>query len=177
MASEYWSYNVPISTMISFPYPLVNTQSQWTFSLNEIFYRLYFISRTKSKDNVNPIEIFRPAFVVFWSIVIVFVDCECGERLAQQFNEIDTEYSQSKFYFFPVDLQRMYLILMLDIQQPVYIRGYGNIVCTRDFFKEVTHHIKYSSDFFLVNSLHFIGSQTIHTGFSYFMTLRQMDGL
>lgn len=98
---------------------------------------LSFNSRAQSKDNGNLIEIYRPAFVVFWSFVVIFIDCECGEQLTHQFNQFDGEYGQCKFYYFPVDLQRMFLMLMLDTQQAMHIRGYGSIVCTRDAFKEV----------------------------------------
>lgn len=34
-------------------------------------------------------------------------------------------------------MQRLYLIFILNSQQPTHIRGYGGILCTRDNFKMV----------------------------------------
>lgn len=44
-----------------------------------------------------------------------------------------------KWYTFPIEIQEMFVLLMLNAQQPSIIRGYGkSSVCSRFAFKEVT---------------------------------------
>lgn len=89
-------------------------------------------------DNLNPMEMFQPVFLVVWSFVIIFANCEAGEFMTKQFNQFDDELCQCNWYFFPIDLQRKFLVLILTSQQLTFFKGYGSIVCTRNSFKEVT---------------------------------------
>lgn len=66
-----------------------------------------------------------------------FFFCEFGQSVSSEFNSFDHEIYQCDWYTFPMNLQQMLVILMLDTQQSMYIRGYGNIVCSRDTFKKV----------------------------------------
>lgn len=57
--------------------------------------------------------------------------------LSYQFRMFNEELWQRDWYLFPIELQRMLVIFMLDTEQSMIIRGYGNIKCTRDAFKGV----------------------------------------
>lgn len=46
---------------------------------------------------------------------------------------------QCEWYLFPLEIQRIFLIFINDLQMPVFIRGYGGISMTRDTFKQVSH--------------------------------------
>lgn len=66
---------------------------------------------------------------------------------------------------------------MADVQQPVFIQGYGHILCTREFFKKVPLRAKKIYDFkFHMKRCNtcFFFQQTINGGFSYFMTLKEI---
>lgn len=95
-----------------------------------------------------------------------------------QFDATDEELYQCDWYSFPMDMQKMVLIFMMGTQEPVFIRGFGNIECTRDAFKKVlflTIKIIFT-DQTKITDFVFLSKQTIHGGFSYFMTLRQLYG-
>lgn len=91
----------------------------------------------KAEENFNPIELILTFVFVSWSFLIIFFLCEFGERLSGKFDAIDEELYQCTWYLFPMGMQRMVLTLMLGTQEPVFLRGFGNIVCTREAFKEV----------------------------------------
>lgn len=69
---------------------------------------------------------------------LLFVICEFGERLMNKFEEFNDGLCECQWYFHPIGLQRMYLTFGVETQQPVYIRGYGNVSTTRDTMKKVS---------------------------------------
>lgn len=75
--------------------------------------------------------------LIFNPFLISFLYCELGEMIKNEFNIFNEELCQCKWYLFSIDVQRMILIFMSDAQQPMLLRGYGNIVCTRNSFKNV----------------------------------------
>lgn len=54
-----------------------------------------------------------------------------------QFELFNDALYQCKWYFLPIELRRMLVTIMSNAQYPTHMRGYGNIECTRDSFKEV----------------------------------------
>lgn len=72
-----------------------------------------------------------------YSFGVIFVECEFGEMITYKFDTFNEELCESRWYLFSNEMQRMILIFISNTQQPVYIRGYGNIVCARDAFKQV----------------------------------------
>lgn len=69
-----------------------------------------------------------------------------------QFRVFSMELCQCNWHLFPIDIQRMLLIFISHTQQPIFIRSYGNILCTREFFKQVQNiflrHNKWNEFFF-----------------------------
>lgn len=82
--------------------------------------------------------------LIFWAFTIIFFYCEFGEMVTQEFIAFDEVLCQCDWYKFPIDLQRMLAIFILDTQQPTFICGYGGIQCARDAFKNVNIFFKNS---------------------------------
>lgn len=74
---------------------------------------------------------------MFWSFAICAFFCEFGEMVTSQFNSYDAEIYRCGWYLLPIKMQKMYLIFKSNTQHPIIIRGFGNILCTREIFKEV----------------------------------------
>lgn len=91
----------------------------------------------KSEPVSNTIEIITPIVLTLFPIAFIFFFCEFGEMLTNQFNVFDEELCQCDWYAFPVEIQRMLVIVMINTQQTTALRGYANTFCTRDFFKKV----------------------------------------
>lgn len=77
----------------------------------------------------------------FWSFATVFYFSEFGEMVAHKFQIFHDHSIRCKWYLFPLEMQRSFVIFLLDVQQSINIRGYGNIVCTRGTFKEALNFI------------------------------------
>ena len=75
---------------------------------------------------------------MFWPFALICFVCECGEMLTTRFNELGDQLCQCNWYLFPVEMQRMFVIVVVDAQQPTIIRGFDNAPCARDTFKKVT---------------------------------------
>lgn len=74
---------------------------------------------------------------MFWSFLVDGVYCSCGEMVTAEFQMISNELDQCKWYFLPLKMQQTLLIFIVNAQQSTFIRGYGNIYCTRETFKNV----------------------------------------
>lgn len=66
-----------------------------------------------------------------------FVFCELGQRLTSQFDEINYELYQCEWYMFPLNIKKILPLIMNGTQQPVTLRGYGNVQCTHEALKNV----------------------------------------
>lgn len=89
------------------------------------------------KDNLDLNIQLALSVLVFLSFSIIFAFCELGSQVTNQFNALDEKLCQSIWYLLPIEVQRMILIFMLDAQHAMFLRGYGNIECTRNAFKNV----------------------------------------
>ena len=72
-----------------------------------------------------------------FTFVIMFLYCEFGEMVTNQFNELNERFSKCNWYLLPIEMQRMFVIVMANTQRPAMIQGYANVVCTRESFKQV----------------------------------------
>ena len=60
-----------------------------------------------------------------------------GEMVTNQFDEFEEELSQCNWYMFSMKLQRIYMIVLVNAEQPTTVHGFGNIVCARESMKKV----------------------------------------
>lgn len=88
-------------------------------------------------DDANPEDIIMTLGGFVWAIFTSFAYCEIGERVTQKFNRFDDELRHCHWYLYPIELQRLILIILSVNQQSVVIHGYANTVCTRAAFKKV----------------------------------------
>lgn len=74
---------------------------------------------------------------MFWSFVMIYVFCEMGEMVTNQFEMFERALGQCNWYLFSMKLQRIHLIVVANAQQPTIVHGFGNIVCIRESMKQV----------------------------------------
>lgn len=140
---------------------------------------LCFLFFLKSGVNSSLLEMGPSLISMICSLATNFMICEVGQQLTSQFSKFNETLCRCKWYSFPIELQQMLVIVMSNTQQLAFMQSYGNIPCTRESFKVVCH-IKFSQ-FQLMDLLNLLLCgillfQSTRTGFSYFMTLRQIDG-
>lgn len=86
---------------------------------------------------------------MFWAFFQIFVLCDCGQHVTKKFIEVDNTIYQSDWYAFPDDVQRMLPIVMMGAQESVIIQGFGNLTCTREAFKKVSHSSRIQNRFLI----------------------------
>lgn len=74
-----------------------------------------------------------------WSYIGIFIFCEFGERVTNEYIDVDNEINQLDWYLYPLRIQQFMIMTIAGSAQPVVIRGYGNCLCTRESFKNVSH--------------------------------------
>lgn len=82
-----------------------------------------------------------PCTELAWAFVMISFYCEFSEMVCDEFEQFNEELHRYEWYLIPMEMQRIYLIFLLDTQQLTVVRGYGNILCTRVTFKAVIHRI------------------------------------
>lgn len=91
----------------------------------------------KSDANTGAVDMVNPFFLMFWAFVMVYVYCTYGQIVTDQFGTFEAQLCQCKWYMWPNEVQQMFMIMMVNAQQPTFIYGYGNIECTRYTFQKV----------------------------------------
>lgn len=90
----------------------------------------------------NPFQLMEILFMLLWSFGLLGFFCEFGEMVTNQFELFDVELWQCDWYFFPMKLQRMLVLIMTNTQKTTQIQGYANTLCSRSAFKEVKNWIR-----------------------------------
>lgn len=81
-------------------------------------------------------------FYASFAFGYVFITCELFQRLTDGFDEINDAVDQLKWYQFSNEIRKMLPTLLINVQQPVFIKCFGSISCSRETFKKVSfHHI------------------------------------
>lgn len=74
-----------------------------------------------------------------WVLFLLFIACELGERVSNEFEELDDAISSFNWYKFPQNTCRILPLIQMCTQQPVQIKVFGKkISCTREIFQKVS---------------------------------------
>lgn len=108
-----------------------------------------------------------------WSSSLTFIPCELSERISIAFFDVCDAVDELDFYLFPIGMQKMLPIVLLNSQAPIALRCFGSVFCGRDVFKKVCAQ-EYINSTVLFNEF-FSFPQMNNTSCSYFMVLRQFS--
>lgn len=128
------------------------------------------------------IEMVRLIVLMVWPLAVIFGFCEYGEMLSEQFDAVGDKLCQCDWYTFPIKLQRIFLIVVVNAQQMTVIYCFENTPCARDTFKKVNLTIylekkkKKIHQWLSLKTILFFFFQTIQASFSYFMAISRLAG-
>lgn len=71
--------------------------------------------------------------VVIYNCVLCFF----GDEATKQFNFIFDSICELSFNEFPLEAQKLMLIMIITSEKPIYIQGFMNTQCTREMLKRV----------------------------------------
>lgn len=80
-----------------------------------------------------------PSVMTFAAFAVIFLFCEVGQRIIDESNEATTNLIVIEWYTYPMAIKKIYPIIIMGTNEPVKLCGMGNIVCTREAFKNVRH--------------------------------------
>lgn len=64
---------------------------------------------------------------------------ESGAIMTTEFERFGEELERCDWYALPIKMQRMYMIVLSDTQNPIEMYTYGGIVSNRETIKKVYH--------------------------------------
>lgn len=95
----------------------------------------------KSEETTHLADVAPPVIQTIWSFTIIFIFCELGQMVTNQFDTFCEELCEIDWNLLPNSAQKMLLIFLGHAQSSTYIRSYGGILCTRDSFEKVIDSI------------------------------------
>lgn len=101
------------------------------------FIVLFRTLRRQISDEIDSVMLFEAILCGFWSILVVFVACEFGQRFSDALDSCDDKLAQLDWYLVPRRIQRMLPMIILNSQQPMIVQCFGNVPCGRETFKKV----------------------------------------
>lgn len=108
----------------------------WELIYVNVHYSL-FTTNLQSKATPNSMIIVTLLSEMFSSIIFILIFCEVGEKVSQMFVEIDREIIHIQWFWFPIEVQRYFVIILSFGQKTVCLNGFGSISGSREVFKHV----------------------------------------
>lgn len=101
-------------------------------------YEIYiFIFVCFQDQTASPVMIVVMICLTFWSFSLAFFFCEFGELISSNYGDLPIGLYDNKWYFYPLNEQRMIPTILIGTQDVVTLCGFGNVRCTRETFKTV----------------------------------------
>lgn len=75
---------------------------------------------------------------VVYAFMVFFISCELGQRLNVAFDECSELVDQFAWYRFPKKVKRLLPLTLNFTQQPIELKCFGSVACSRETFKSVS---------------------------------------
>lgn len=80
-----------------------------------------------------------PVGEAFIALLTAFTACEIGQRINYAFDRIYSTVDQLDWYMLPLELKRLFPMIIGITQQPIEMECFGSITCVRPVFKDVNN--------------------------------------
>lgn len=111
--------------------------SNWKFVILVLF-RLSF--QPQRKDNWG-LYTLSAIILVLWAFIFLFLWCDFGQKLTDQFELFEDEVYKCKWYLFSIEMQQIFAFAMMNVQQSIVVKGFGNIELSRETFEKVSKRV------------------------------------
>lgn len=72
------------------------------------------------------------------SFTLLLLACELAGRLSYRFENVNDLIDQFDWYAFPLEMQKILPVMMMNAQQPVEVKSFGSIASNRETFRKVS---------------------------------------
>lgn len=92
-------------------------------------------SPEQSEHTLNTLDL----GVLFWATTFTCFACGKGEMLSNEFTALNDAFYHCDWHLLTPRIQRAFWMILAYTRQSVIIKGYANVSCTREHFKNVRH--------------------------------------
>lgn len=72
-----------------------------------------------------------------WLSFVSFIPCDLGHRMSSNLWEINDSMDQYDWYLYPEEILKMLPMILMGVQKPVEVEGFGSFKCNRESFQKV----------------------------------------
>lgn len=105
------------------------------------FFPIY-LNSLQSSNEIDSIVLLESLLCAIWGIILVFITCEISQRFSNTFTDLYETVCQLEWYLYPVEVQQIFVLLILYAQKPCEIPFFGSYACSREQFKRVKYYVK-----------------------------------
>lgn len=132
MSAFVWNILSIVGTLL-----LIQTEIVYFSFFVGFRYFLQFIFLFQSSNTISPATLLTYSLQLFWGYAVIFIFCELGERLTQEYDKLYDVICEFNWYAYPLKVQRILPIAFAGAQDQIILQGFGNCLCTREAFKNV----------------------------------------
>lgn len=88
--------------------------------------------------------LFQSIFCALGGLSLVLIACEAGQHVSDVFSEVDYVLGQMDWYLLSIEMQRMLPAIIMFAQEPVVVKFFGSLSCSREQFKKVSPGLRWS---------------------------------
>lgn len=103
-------------------------------------------------EHESTLDLIGVLFSLFWSVVVMFIICALGERITDACDSFNVVLCQCDWYSHPIEMQQIFVMMLMNAQQPVKMKGFANTLCAHESFVKVsfTDFIRYEITFLIL---------------------------
>lgn len=98
---------------------------------------LHIASKFQTLNELNSMMLVALLIDVSYAFGFVFIVCELCQQFCDGFHKMDDVIGQFSWLSYPNEIQRLLPMLINSTQQPVDLKVFGSITCSRETFKKV----------------------------------------
>lgn len=107
--------------------------SKFIKEIDFIFIQKFFFEQSSG----NVVQLMSALVLLFWSFLVILLLCNFGEQVSSEFELIYNDVYDCDWYTFPIEIQRMVLLIMVSSEKPAVFQGFGNFLLKRETSKMV----------------------------------------
>lgn len=105
-----------------------------------LFEILSFLLHFFFQSHNNSVALFIPMFNLSLTLVILFLACELAGKLGGEFEIFNDMINRFSWYLFPLRMQKMLPLIMMNSQPIIGFYCFGSIMCNRETFRKVRRY-------------------------------------
>lgn len=129
-----WGLSTMCSSLLMAQMQLVEFYFYFYFILSQQYDFIFVLLQER---NVSSFEFIKPLFLAYWSFSSLFLICEFGQMVTNHFDKLNDAVDECDYTLFPKEVQKVWPIVMLNIQQAFVLRTFESAACSRESFKRV----------------------------------------